>query len=291
MSKDSHNLTVFPSYLFFALVILCASPALSNVSVQDTKLGYTFELPDGFVEDSRLLQGAHPDVVRAFSRGSFGDTKNFLVILVSRMHGTIGQEPINPSDMPAGFNGQCFKTPWQGFEIDVFEVVQSANGNEFVTYNSQIPLRREAIQIGLLGPAIRKAEIKLLLPTVLSGLHGESNWNSSPFVSPSVEKIPSAIVPPSVASSRHYGTVLLIVMIVCSAAGLIALWFISTRTPKGTVLIISASAYLLGALVGLIRTRETLMLSAIAEAIGVTGAILGVVDVLRKRKSPATIGK
>src|SRR5258706_5373565 len=145
-----------------ALIFMLGALGLNSISrgeeIQDQRLGYTLRLPQGFVEDSRLLQGAHPDVVRTFSRGTLGDTPNFFAILVKRLRGTIGREPLKVSDFPPGFNGSWFKTTWQGFEVDGFEVPESRNGNSFVTFNVQIPLMREAIQISVFGPAARQGE-------------------------------------------------------------------------------------------------------------------------------------
>jgi len=124
-----------------------------------------------------------------------------------------------------------FLTTWQGFDIEGFEVLESVNGINIVTYNVQIPFKRQAIQVKLVGPADRKGKLRALLRQVLDGFNGESNW------------LPSAL-PPSVAGSENYGTVLLCLAISSVIAGLVVLWFVSRRPRKGTVLLIAAVSIL-----------------------------------------------
>ena len=65
---------------------------------------------------------------------------------------------------------------WQGYDVDAFEFPEEVAGAAFLNYNVQIPLKREAIQLTIFGPAARKAELKRLLNETLAGLQGESNW-------------------------------------------------------------------------------------------------------------------
>jgi hypothetical protein len=45
-----------------------------------------------------------------------------------------------------------------------------------VTYKAQIPIRKQAIQIGFGGPAAEEAQIRALAEQVLSTLDGQVNW-------------------------------------------------------------------------------------------------------------------
>lgn len=239
-------------------------------TVTDPKLGFTLKLSADFVPRPDLI-GATPDIVHAFQYGEATEGEIAVLLLIQKLGGVIGRERLSKQDMPPGLNGDLFVTTWQGFEIDVFEVPESVNGVDAVTYNVQIPLKREAIQVKLFGPVEREETLRTLLSQVLDGLNGESNWLA-------------AAAPPSVAGSENYGMVLLCLGIVGVIAGLVVLWFVSRRSPKGTVLVIAVVLYLVSWQIDDVRVREIRLLSATMRMLGFAGGILGVVDLLRKRK-------
>ena len=72
-------------------------------------------------------------------------------------------------------------------------------------------------------------------------------------------------------------------------AGLVVLWFVSRRTPKGTVLVIAVVLYFLSWQIDDIRVREIRLLSGTMRMLGFAGGILGIVDLFRNRKSRAAI--
>lgn len=94
--------------------------------------------------------------------------------------------------MPRDFGGTLLKARWQDFELDAFEVPENVSGVEVLNYNIQVPLKREAIQLRLVGGSDRKDELLQLANDLLASLQGESNWLHS-------------VAPVALANSPRYG--------------------------------------------------------------------------------------
>jgi hypothetical protein len=259
----------FAALLAFGSLLSNAASRLSATeTVIDADRGFTLRLPEGFVANPDIV-GAAPNIIHAFVLGDPTDDELDIVLFVEKMQGTIGREHLKREDLPAGFNGRLFKTIWHGFEVDAFEVPEQLGDIPTVTYNVQIPLKRAAIQVKLFGPAGRDSELKPLLSEILGGLTGESNW------------IPSAV--PETASD-DYRLVLVAMTIAIIVGGLFVLFLISKRTPKGTVLAIAAAMYVVSWSIDGIRLREAMMLCGSLRMLGFAGGILGIIDLVRKRK-------
>jgi hypothetical protein len=76
---------------------------------------------------------------------------------------------------------------------------------------------------------------------------------------------------------------LLVVAILIVVGGLVALWFISRKVPKGVTLGIAAAIYFVGMTLASVRVREVVMLAGALKMLGFAGGILGIVDLLRNR--------
>ena len=239
-------------------------------TVADPKRNFTLQLSSEFIPRPDLV-GVTPDIVHAFQYGDANEDGIAVLLLIEKLGGVIGRERFKRRGMPPGFNGELFVITWQGFEIDGFRVPETFNEINAITYNVQIPLKGEAIQIKLFGPADHEEDLRLLLRQILDGLDGESNWLSS-------------AAPSTVAEREYYGTVLLCLSIVGIVAGLVILWFVSSRTPKGTVLVIAAILYFVSWQIDDVRVREIRLLSGTMRLLGVVAGILGIVDLCRKRK-------
>ncbi|PQO28673.1 hypothetical protein C5Y97_23100 [Blastopirellula marina] len=237
--------------------------------ITDSELNFTLELPSGFVSRPDLV-GAVPNITYVFQYGEASEEELPILLFIEKMGGFIGRQKVTPKDMPPGFQGEFFTTQWQGFEVQGFKVPESANGIDTFTYNVQIPLKKEAIQIKLFGQADRVETLKPLLKQVLEGLQGESNWLTS-------------AAPSSVANSESYGTTLLIVGIAGVVLGFVLLWLLSRHSPKGTVLLIAIVLYVISWQMEDVRAREVRLFSGCLRMLGFAGGILGVVDLLRKR--------
>jgi hypothetical protein len=251
--------------------LLLTSLVGAGETVVDDVHGFTLTLPDGFVPNPELVRAA-PDIIHGFILGDPTDDELDIVLIIENMRGTIGRERLKPEDMPPGFQGRLSTTQWQGFEVDAFTVPEQVGEIETITFNVQIPLKRAAIQVKLFGAVDRESELKTLLAAILAGLDGESNW------------LPTAVPSSPVSSQQSYGTILLAFAIVFILGGLVVLWLVSKKAPKGTVLAIAAVIYCAGLALAGIRVREIVLLTGTLKMLGFAGGILGIVDLVRKRR-------
>lgn len=253
-----------------ALFLMLAPPILAGETIVDAARGFTLTLPDGFVSRSDLIE-SDSNVVHAFVLGDLAGEQLAMILYVEALGYEIQiGERLERSKMPPSFEGRLFTTQWHDLELDLVEVPQIDEGVKTLTYNVPVPLKKSAIQLSLLGPADREAEIRTQLAQILGGLHGESNWTNTP-----------------VASSVDYGTILLAFAVVSILGGLVALWLISRVAPKGIVLAIAIGIYYSGiVLFAGVQLRELVMLRGALKMLGVAGIILGIIDLIRKRKPP-----
>jgi hypothetical protein len=174
------------------------------------------------------------------------------------------------SHMPPGFKGRLLRVPWQGFEIDAFEVPEDVDGLQAINYNAQVPLKRRAIQIRVIGSRHQKEQLRALLGELLASTRGESNWLRS-------------VAPPSAAASPRYGWLLAGLTILGVGVGLAALWLLRRRSPRGVVLIVAACIYALSWVLPPGQMRE--MRSALGgiRLLGFLGIVLGLFDLARRR--------
>lgn len=267
--------------LFTSLVVGCFSllPSVSQSradTVTDPELGFTLNLSSEFIPRPDLV-GATPDIVHAFQYGDATEDGVAVLLIIKKLGGVMGRERLKKQDMPPGINGEIFVTTWQGFEIQGFEIPETVNGMNAITYNVLIPLKGAAIKVQLMGLADREENLKPLLRQILDGLDGESNWLSS-------------AAPSTIGNSENYGAVLLCIGIGGVVAGLKILWYVSRRSPKGTVLVIAVVLYFLSWQIDDTRVREIELLSGVMRMLGVAAGILGIVDLCRKRKPAIEIG-
>ncbi len=235
----------------------------------DEDLRFSLRLPAGFVSRPDLINPSL-DYVHAFSRGDLLDAEPDIVLVVERMRGAIPHERLNPSDIPAGGDVRLFTVQWNGLDIDAVEILEDFGDVQMVTFNVQIPLRHEAIQLKLIGAADRRTELLAMLSEILAGLQGQTNWG-----------VPTKS---SLRTSEHYGAVLGVCAIVFFLGGVVAFMVISRKTHRGTVLAIGAVLWVVSWRVAAIGGREMLVLGGATRALGLTGVILGIVYLLRRRK-------
>ena len=67
--------------------------------------------------------------------------------------------------------------------------------------------------------------------------------------------------------------------------GLVALLLISKKSPKGTILVLAIGIWMAGSSSGETKIRELLLLAGALKLLGSAGVILGIVDLVRKRKT------
>jgi hypothetical protein len=68
---------------------------------------------------------------------------------------------------------------WKGFDINGLRTVTSQAGKPVFVLVAQVPLRREAVQLVVGGPADQETRAQTLLVATLATLEGETNWLTS----------------------------------------------------------------------------------------------------------------
>lgn len=82
-----------------------------------------------------------------------------------------------------------------------------------------------------------------------------------------------------------YETIFLSGSLLIGLGGFVGLWFVSRHTPRGTVLAISVGLYLISQVMGPSRIRELHMLSGLLGMLGFGGGILGLLDLVKPRRT------
>ncbi|HTU88848.1 MAG TPA: hypothetical protein VMF69_02015 [Gemmataceae bacterium] len=164
---------------------LTSAPLVAGETVSNRQLGFRLTVPDGFVEDPEMVQGK---VVCAFQRAPTANQKMATFIVVTRLGGVLGREKLDPKEFAPLFPHVTIVTEkWREFDIEVFRVPEAF---DLVTFNAQVPLKPEAVQIGVTGEAARENELRGELRYVLGSLEGSTNWlNTNQRVSKLVEAI------------------------------------------------------------------------------------------------------
>ena len=139
-----------------ALGLLYAVPARADV-LHDEALGFTLTLPDGFVDYPPGRE--QPGTPYAYVKGEPGTT-DFTIIGIKPMGGTIGREPMPPSELPHmdGIKFDLRREKWKSFDIEVLVgVAQQEPGIAVLV--AEVPLKRQAIQVAVTAPLARQAEL------------------------------------------------------------------------------------------------------------------------------------
>jgi len=140
--------------------------------VQDSTIGFSFDLPEGY--ESFAASAKPPGYSHAFVRQVPNQPNRFL--LVKPLGGTSGRERLNPQMLPSGGSLSLTSFDWRGLQVDGIRVPEKSGETAFITFNVQIPLRTQAIQLGIGGPAEQESELRALVEQTLSTLEGETNW-------------------------------------------------------------------------------------------------------------------
>ena len=149
---------------------------LSQTQATNAELGYRFALPSGFTAFPEAR--SQKDMVDCWSEATPVSAHGAMILCVQRMHGVLPREAMRQQDLPATTQLVSFK--WKEFDLQGLRSLVSPQGGEqaFVLV-AQVPLRREAVQLFLSGPADQEARGQTLLTETLASLEGESNWLTS----------------------------------------------------------------------------------------------------------------
>jgi hypothetical protein len=156
------------------ILAVAAVPLFAGETVSNQPLGFRLSVPDGFVQDPTKARG---DILFAFMRPAAPGDKANSGIMVSRMRGVMGREKIDPKLIATKAPKITVVTEkWKDFEIEVTRVPEEFGPVKVVTFNAQVPLKPEAIQISVVGETARENELRSALRTVLATLDGQTNW-------------------------------------------------------------------------------------------------------------------
>lgn len=239
----------------------------------DRQLDFTLQLPQRVVPRPDLV-GQTPDIVHAFELTPVDEDQYPIVLLIERMRGTLPNSRLKVTNRLLNTKLKLFTTTWQGFTLDATEVPENIEGVQTVTFNVQIPLKREAIQVRLFGLAEQSNEMHTLLNAALLGLHGKSNWIAS-------------VMPSFIQDSDLYSLALMGFAGVFLICGTILFWRTATRTSHGLVLIISLLSFLFGLSLYEIRIREALVLRGTLQCLAWVGFAIGFSQFGRKKRRPS----
>ena len=156
------------------LLLLVPAPAAES-QVRNAELGYSLTLPEGFTDFPEAR--SQKDVVDAWTEATPVSRNGALVLLVARMHGTLPREAMRQEDVPA--NTQVVSFKWKGFDVGGLKTQTSQAGEPVFVLVAQVPLRREAVQLSVAGPADQAARGQAIMEATLASLEGETNWLTS----------------------------------------------------------------------------------------------------------------
>src|SRR5256885_13966199 len=97
-----------------------------------------------------------------------------MMLCVQRVPGVLPREAMRQQDLPA--STQLVRFKWKEFDLQALRSLVSPQGGEqaFVLV-AQGPLRREAVQLFLSGPAGQEARGQTLMTETPASLEGDSN--------------------------------------------------------------------------------------------------------------------
>jgi len=130
--------------------------------------------PAAFHAEPRLRFS--PEIAAAYVDGDPTDEVPDLMLLVEVLPGTISREPLPLSALPE--SSTVYTLTWRELELEVVEIPEWVGDQAMINRNVQVPLKPNAIQLRLVGPAERDEEMAELLPSILATVEGPSNWLS-----------------------------------------------------------------------------------------------------------------
>ena len=162
---------VMPAVMLFLLVAATAAQS----QVRNAELGYSLILPEGFTDFPAAR--SQKDIVESWSEATPVSAGGPLVLLVARMHGTLSREAMRQEDVPA--NAQVVSFKWKGFDVSGLKTLTTQAGQPVFVLVAQVPLRKEAVQLSVAGPADQEGRGHAIMEATLASLEGETNWLTS----------------------------------------------------------------------------------------------------------------
>lgn len=160
-----------PALLAFVCVLRAG---VAGEIIQDERLGIKFVLPDGFISASLLEKG---NVEHAYMLPAADGRKLPIIVMFTRLNGVMGREKLDPSKAPRINPGASLQTEkWKAFEVEAFRVPEQIGDQRTLTFNVQVPIAPQAVQIAVTGEESAEPELRSHLQFILANLEGKTNW-------------------------------------------------------------------------------------------------------------------
>ena len=157
------------------MLLLLASASAVQSQVRNAELGYSLTLPEGFTDFPAAR--SQKDIVDSWSETAPVSAGGPLVLFVARMHGTLSRDAMRQEDVPA--NTQVVSFKWKGFDVSGLKTLTTQAGQSVFVLVAQVPLRKEAVQLSVAGPADQEGRGHAIMEATLASLEGETNWLTS----------------------------------------------------------------------------------------------------------------
>jgi hypothetical protein len=243
------------------LVVMAAAPSVRGETLKDDRLGFTLQIPEGFVPYEELL-GRQPKLAHAYLAHDPDGQRKYL-LQIAPLGGILDREKLTKGQKPPEFKGKTFHVPWKGFEIEAFQTPEEIDDQKFLTYTVNVPLKRQAIQVSVSGAADRAEELETVFASVVANLEGESNWSTAATPEP-----PQALV---------WGSFVFMLV------GLWGMWIASNRADLKWVLAVSIVMWLGGYNLSKDVQRDMKLIGASVSIVGMFGGVLALVKLMRAK--------
>ena len=244
-------------------------PAKPPVKISDSDLGFSLSLPSEFQPPLRFTKT--PEVPYQFMIGELCVDKDPISLEIKGL-----DHELEPTDSNQRSPDKHRTFNWQSHTIDAVPSVHNIEGDPHVFRVIGIPLKKRAIQIVLIGPLARQGEMQKLVPRILDGISGESNWKQRP-------------APIRVEGLRKLA--MLAIQAGLLLATLVGFWLGSRLTPKGTLFIAGVGLWLLSFVLANLGIAGLELMYSATRLIGFSTIILGIVDLLLSRTVVAANSK
>ncbi|HEX2658792.1 MAG TPA: hypothetical protein VHU40_10990 [Polyangia bacterium] len=174
------------SILLLLMVLATPLRAWAGARVTDEKLGLAVTVPDGFqVAPAPAADGKPTPLV--FTRGEV-NTASFVALQFVPLRGTIGREKLDRKIVEdsaraatkgtgASIDAFEYRTArWKAFDLELIVGRVSNQERQLVTFSTQVPLVRHALQVSMMGAAADEARLAREFQATLASLEGESSW-------------------------------------------------------------------------------------------------------------------
>jgi len=150
------------SFLALCLIACVDTNGLFALEVVDEQHGFRFSVPSGFEEQPAADFVFNPPSIVTIKAFAESVDESQIIIVLERLSGMV-----NPSDRIApetlsqndDLKLSLLTRQWQGIELQGMRQYDTSSNSAYIGFIIQFPLRKNAIQLRVIGPAIREADV------------------------------------------------------------------------------------------------------------------------------------